>query len=57
MARLDGVNREGVERSTDLRAAASEAVIRTRANLETVLTELYSEVKTESVSREKRPVM
>jgi len=43
MARLEKVNREGVERSSVLQAAASEAVIRTRADLEADFTGLSSQ--------------
>jgi hypothetical protein len=42
------VNREDVEQSSALQAAASEAVTRTRADLEAAFTALSSEVKTES---------
>jgi len=50
IARLEEVNREGVERSSALQATASKAVIRTRASLEAAFTALSSEVKTESAS-------
>jgi len=50
MARLEELNCEGVELSSPLQAAASEAVIRTRADLEAAFTVLSSEVKTDSVS-------
>jgi hypothetical protein len=43
MARLEEVNHKGVNRSSALQAAASEAVFRTRANLEAASTALSSE--------------
>ena len=55
MARLEKVNREGVERSSALQATASEAVIRTRADLEAAFTALSFEVKTHSVSLRRSP--
>jgi hypothetical protein len=55
MARFEEVNPKGVERSSALQAAASEAVIRTRADLEAAFTPLSSEVKTESASLKRGP--
>ena len=48
MARLEEANREGVERSSALQTTASEAVIRTRADLEADFSAISSEVKTGS---------
>jgi len=50
MAGLEEVNHEGVGRSSALQTAASEDVIRTRADLEVGSTALSSEVKTDSSS-------
>jgi len=45
MAQLEKVSREGAESSPALQAAFSEAVIRTRADLEAAFTALSSAVK------------